>query len=690
MNRDQARRKIENLRRELKRHSELYYKYATPVISDEEYDALERRLAAMESQFPELVTADSPTLAVGDDNDARFPSAAHSRAMLSLANSYDPQEVMAFVDRVQRDLDRTDVTFTIEPKIDGVALAVRYLHGRLDMALTRGDGRTGDVITANACTIKELPVQLPADWENEFPAPCPEGFEVRGEVYLPFSHFHRLNRMRAAERKDLLANPRNATAGTLKTLDSRTVARRGLAAFFYQLFPLDDSQPGVVDLPDHAAEMRVISNLGLPRNPFFRMVTEPREIMVHLEELQIVRGDLDYQIDGAVIKVNERALQQRLGATSKAPRWGLAFKYPAEEAVTTLRDISLQVGRTGVITPVAELDPVELAGSTVSRATLHNWEEMARKDIRIGDTVVVVKGGDIIPKVLKVVTEKRQGSERILPPPQTCPVCGSPVAAVPEQVALRCANSRCPAILAGKLRHFAGRDAADIDGLGGKWVDTFLDLGMVTTPADLFHLRREQLAALPGWGEKSADRLMTGLRKACARPWAARLFSLGIPQVGVTTARTLARRYDSIFALQAATEEELDGLPDIGPVVAQAIVEFLHDPESESLIKRLKESGYFAEKEEVAGGVDNLETGPLAGKTLVLTGTLASFSRSSARALIEAAGGRVATSVSQRTDMVVAGDNPGSKLTKARELDVQVLDEAAFRALVGDDGHEPG
>jgi len=691
MDRKRIRGEIEHLRREIQRHNDLYYKHASPVISDEEYDALERRLRELETAYPELAVAESPTRQVGSDHDARFASAPHSRPMLSLANSYDPQDVEAFVARIERDLGLDEVEFTVEPKIDGVALAVRYRDGLLDVALTRGDGFKGDVITANIRTMAEIPEELAAGWEKVFPPPYPRAFEVRGEAYLGLSRFRQLNRMRAAEGLEPLANPRNATAGTLKTLDARAVARRGLSAFFYQLFPLPVDGEEVHEHPSHEEEVKAISALGLPRNPFLRQARSVEDILAHLDTLQSMRGDLDYQIDGAVIKVNSRELQVRLGATAKSPRWGLAFKYPAAEAVTRVRDITLQVGRTGVITPVAELEPVDLAGSTVSRATLHNWDEIARKDIRIGDTVVVVKGGDIIPKVLRVLTDKRRGDERILPPPTRCPSCGSPVVADGDQVALRCSNDRCPAVLVGRLRHFVGRDAADIDGLGGKWVETFLDLGLVETPADLFALDRARLAALPGWGEKSADRLLAGLDKSRQRPWAARIFSLGIPQVGVTTARTLSAHFGSIDELQQATEEDLAELPDIGPVVAEAIVSFLAEPGTKNLIQRLKEYGYFHEAESDTGAA--IKDGSLAGKTLVLTGTLASLTRKEAADRIAAAGGKLTGSVSRKTDFVVAGSKPGSKLDKARHLGVEVLDEAGFLALVeGDTGadHETG
>ncbi len=680
MDNEKIRQEIQQLRRELQRHNDLYYRHASPVISDQEYDALERRLRELEHAHPELAADDSPTARVGADSDSRFPSLPHSRPMLSLANSYDPQEVEAFVERVRRDLGEEEVVFTVEPKIDGVALAVRYRNGMLDVALTRGDGRNGDVITDNVRTLKQVPERLGDRWRDAFGPSAPDTFEVRGEVYLGLKRFAQLNRMRAAEGLEPLANPRNATAGTLKTLDVGEVARRGLSAFFYQLFPLDE---GAEDPDSHREEMRIIAGLGLPANPFLRVATDAAGIMAHLRKLQEMRDDLDYQIDGGVIKVDLRRQQELLGATAKAPRWGLAFKYPAAEAVTRLLDITLQVGRTGVITPVAELEPVLLAGTTVSRATLHNWDEMQRKDIRVGDTVVVVKGGDIIPKILRVLPENRTGDEQPLPPPTQCPVCGKPVRSDPDQVAIRCVNPFCPAVLAGRLRHFAGRDAADIEGLGGKWVEMFLDKGLVRAADDLFGLTREQLAVLPGWGEKSADRLLASIARAGRRPWSARIFSLGIPQVGVTTARTLARHYDSIDALMRATVDELAELPDIGPIVAEAITGQMANPDFRAFIENLKRSGYFHEKEELEALAGAAEDGPFAGKTVVLTGTLESMPRNRAKALIEAGGGKVTGSVSKSTDLVVAGAKAGSKLAKARELGVPVVDEEAFLTMTG-------
>jgi DNA ligase (NAD+) len=690
-----ARAEAAALRERLRHHRHLYYVEAAPEITDAEYDALERRLLALEARWPELAADDTPTGEVGSDADARFPSLPHSRPMLSLANSYEPAEIDEFVARLRRDLTgpaaAQPLRLTVEPKIDGVALAVRYRDGRLEAGLTRGDGRSGDVVTANAATIAGVPARLPDGWQAAFPAPAPRAFEARGEAYLALSRFARLNDERAEAGLEPLANPRNATAGTLKTLAVEEVRRRALSAFFYQLFPLPEPDGDTApDFADHTAELAALRALGLPVNPFLRVADDAAGVHAHLAELQALRDGLDYQIDGAVVKVDSRAQQLALGSTAKAPRWGVACKFAAAEATTVLRDITLQVGRTGVITPVAELEPVLLAGSTVARATLHNWDELERKDIRVGDTVVVAKGGDIIPKVLRVVAERRRGGERPLPPPDRCPVCASPTVRREGEVALRCGNERCPAVMAGRLRHFAGRDACDIDGLGGRWIDLFLERGLVRDAADLFALRREVLAELPGWGEKSADRLLAGLERARRRPWAAKIFALGIPQVGVSTALTLARHYAGIDALAAARPEQLADLPDIGPVVGEQVGAFFVGQAGGELVASLRAAGFFLEQEELPPAPAAVGDTWFAGRTFVLTGTLGSMTRTEARAAIEALGGKVAGSVSRATHVVVAGEKAGSKLDKARELGVEVVDEDGFRARLAAEGAAEG
>ncbi|MEN8006429.1 MAG: NAD-dependent DNA ligase LigA [Candidatus Krumholzibacteriota bacterium] len=696
MDRDTAAREIARLRAELSRHNELYYQEAAPVISDAEYDALERELKDLESRFPDLAAADSPTRRVGSDRDANFPTVAHSRPMLSLQNSYELEEVEAFDQRVRKELRGAAAAkgpvYSLEPKMDGVALAVRYLDGKLVLGLTRGDGRHGDDVTANVRTFGDIPLELEPGWQDAFPGPGVRLFEARGEAFLTLSRFQSLNRERQAAGLDSLANPRNATAGTLKTLDVAEVRRRGLAVFFYQLFPLDPEDPdngqtlgGDQEFPDHFEEMQALETLGLPVNPFLKKASQLVEIKSILEDLEGQRSALDYQIDGAVIKVADRKSQLQLGATAKAPRWGLAYKFAAEEAVTLLREITLQVGRTGVITPVAELEPVALAGSTVSRATLHNWAEMERKDIRVGDRVVVVKGGDIIPKVLRVLTDERTGKEQVLAAPAACPVCGHATGQQENEVALRCLNPLCPAVVAGRLRHFASRNACDIDGLGDRSIELFLELGLIFGPADLFGLDPSVLADLPGWGEKSAQRLLLGLEQAKRRPWSAKIFALGISQVGVSTALTLARHYPDIDRLRKATAEQLADLPDIGPIVGEAVVSFLASEAGTALTEDLKTAGFFLD-EELLPPPETAYQGDtwFGGKVFVLTGTLERMKRAEAKAAIENLGGKVSGSVSKRTDVLVAGAKAGSKLTKAEQLGVEVVDEDQFEKLLAE------
>lgn len=672
----EAGREVRRLRREIARHNQLYYQDATPEISDAEYDALDRRLRQLEAEFPECADAESPTLRVGSDTDSRFPSARHSHPMLSLQNSYEREDVEAFVQRVQKELGIDEIPFTVEPKMDGVAVALRYRDGQLEMGLTRGDGTHGDVITGNLLELEEIPAAVPKV------AGLPSGFEIRGEAYLKLSRFQQLNEERQERGEEQLANPRNTTAGTLKTLDPAVVRSRGLSVFLFQLLPLETSAG--VPFTDHRGELAALAQLGLPVNPFLRPATDVDGIFAALDDLESLRPQLDYQIDGAVIKVDPLEWQERLSATAKAPRWGLAYKFAAEESETRLRAITLQVGRTGVITPVAELDPVELAGSTISRATLHNWDELQRKDIRIGDRVVIAKGGDVIPKVLRVVTAARSGNEKPLAQPENCPVCSEPVVRVEGEVALRCVNPFCPAVLAGRLRHFVGRDACDIEGMGSRSVDQFLELGMIRQPADLFRLDRDAVAVLPGWGQKSADRLMAGLGEARRRPWAAKIFALGIPQVGVTTARTLAIQYGSIDELLAAGSDALADLRDIGPLVADSIRGFMTSKQGASQIEALREAGFFLDREMQPELPRALTEGAFAGKTVVLTGSLDSMGRKDAKREIEARGGKVTGSVSARTDCVVAGTKAGSKRKKAEELGIEILDEAAFVAILNE------
>jgi DNA ligase (NAD+) len=681
--RREAGREIARLREQIERHDRLYYRDAAPEIDDRQYDALVRRLRELEREFPEFAAPDSPTAAVGSDRDARFPSAPHVRAMLSLQNSYEQAEIVAFDRRVRKELGDEPVVYTVEAKIDGVAVAVRYRGGKLQLGLSRGDGLRGDVITANIATSAAVPARLPAGWAAELPASAPDGLEVRGEAYLTLSRLAQLNRQREEAGLEPLANPRNATAGSLKRLDPGEVAARGLEVFFYQLL-LVDADDLTDDLPSHTEELEVLRRLGFAVNPLLRHATDVAEIVACLDELEAARHELDYQIDGAVIKVDRTEWQRRLGATARAPRWGLAYKFAAEEAVTGVEGIVSQVGRTGVITPVAQLQPVALAGTTISRATLHNWDEVERLDIRVGDTVVVAKGGDIIPQVLRVLPDHRDGTEQVVPPPQSCPVCAEATVRSEGAVALRCINPSCPAVLAGRLRHFASRQACDIDGLGDRWIELLLERGMVRTPTDLFRLEGDALAALPGWGRKSSENLLGSVAQAAERPWAAKIHALGIPGVGVATARTLAREFPNIAALAEADSAELAALPDIGPVIAAQVTDYFARDDVAAFLADLRDVGFLREQEllppSAPADPDAQSASWFAGRTFVLTGTLRNWTRAAAKEQIESLGGRVTGGVSARTDIVIAGANAGSKLEKAHALGVAVADEAEFAA----------
>jgi DNA ligase (NAD+) len=683
MDRERARAEIAALREQIAGHDDLYYRQAAPEITDGEYDALMAELTRLEARFPELADTDSPAARVGSDSDSRFPSLPHSTPMISLQNSYDLQEIEAFTTRVAKELDTEATTFTIEPKIDGVAVALRYQAGRFQLGLTRGDGQQGDVITENLRTLVQIPETLPADWQAIIGCgPETDIVEFRGEAYLGLQRFADLNRERETEGLELFANPRNTTAGTLKTLDSAVVAHRGLSLFCYRILVEGD-----VGFNTHVAEMECLNRLGLPTNDFLATARTIDEIAGHLDDLQRRRPKLDYQIDGAVLKVDDLGMHERLGATAKAPRWGIAYKYAAEEAVTRLESITLQVGRTGVITPVAELTEVLIAGTRVSRATLHNWQEIERKDIRIGDRVAVAKGGDIIPKVLRVLTDQRSGDEQVIARPDDCPVCHQPVEPIDGEVALRCLNVSCPAQLAGRLRHFAARDACDIDGLGGRGVEQLLAAGMIQTIPDLFNLNRDAVAALPGWGEKSADRLLAGISAAGQRPWANKLFALGIPGIGITTARMLAGSFHSIQALMQAEAEDLESLRDMGPESAQSLSSYLSDNDIGVMIEALREAGFLWDEET---NLPEINAGPetwFSNKAFVLTGTLQALKRNVAKTLIETAGGRIVTAVSARTDVLIAGEKPGSKQKKAAELGIEILSEEEFLARLDEAGY---
>ncbi len=662
--------RIQRLRAELARHDHLYYVEARPEIGDREYDRLARELAELEAKCPQARSPDSPTQRVGGTPLAAFAPVRHRVPMMSLDNTYAPEELAAFHERIRRLLAGTPFTCLVEPKIDGVAISLRYEHGRLVSGCTRGDGVTGDDVTANLRTIRSIPLALRLD-------PPPAVLEARGEVFLPRAAFAALNRAREEAGEEPFANPRNAAAGSLKLLDPRLVARRPLDAILYGAGELVG-----IEFRTQADVLAAWRQAGFKTPPRTWPCATLESVFAALDELRDSRREFPFDTDGGVVKINERALYARLGVTAKSPRWAVAFKYEPERAETRLKAITVQVGRTGVLTPVAELEPVPLAGSTIERATLHNADDIRRKDIRIGDLVIVQKAGDVIPEVAGVNTAARSGREIVFRMPAACPVCGGPTTQREGEVAWRCENLQCPAQLKRWLRHFAARSAMDIEGLGEALTDQLVDRGLVRDPADLYRLTVGDVAGLERMGEVSARNLIAGLAASRARDLWRLLAALGIRHVGANIARTLERHYPSLEALMRAERDELEAIPDVGPVVAGSVHAFFREPRVRDLVRRLDAAGVHLKRHTGAAPAG----GPLAGKTLVLTGTLAGCTREEAEQAVRARGGTVSSSVSKKTFAVVAGTDPGSKLVKARALGVRVLDEAAFQALLDGSG----
>jgi DNA ligase (NAD+) len=667
MKRDPGAR-VEWLRREIRRHEHLYYVRSRPEISDYAFDQLMAELRALEEANPALVTPDSPTQRVGGAPVDHLPQMRHATPMLSLDNSYNEGELEEWYVRVSRSLGRKPGGLVAELKIDGVSLALTYERGALARAVTRGNGEVGDEVTGNARTVRSLPLALPEK---------PPLVEVRGEVYLSHEVFSTLNRARREEGEDPFANPRNAAAGSIRLLDPRECARRRLAFFAYQVpRAIGTSFERQSDALERLAEW------GFAVNPGWKRCTSLEEVHAFVAEWGGKRARLGFDIDGVVVKVDSLEEQRVLGTTAKFPRWAVAYKYPPEGERTRVNGIVVQVGRTGTLTPVAELEPVLLAGSTVSRATLHNADEVARLDVRVGDTVWVAKGGDVIPKVVAVDPAARPERTRPFRMPERCPECSTPLVREPGEVAVRCPNRACPAVQRQRLFHFVSRSGMDIEGLGRRLIEQLLEAGMISDAASLWDLDRESLAELPQWGEKSASNLLAELEEARERPLWRLLVALGIRHVGEKAAKVLAERFGSLEALASAGQEGLEQVEGIGPTIAASVVAFLADPENAGLVRRLRQRGVDP-REKVTAGVTSPR--PLEGQTFVLTGTL-SQSREQVAALLEAAGAKVTDSVSRKTSFLVAGANPGSKLEKARELGVKVLDEAGLKRLMREKG----
>lgn len=664
---EKASQRAANLRRELEEHNRRYYEEAAPTISDREYDALLRELADLEKQFPELITPDSPTQHVGGKPLEHFTQVTHRTPMLSLDNTYSENEVVEWFQRLQKLLPNEEIPVVIEPKVDGVAVSLLFENGELKYAATRGDGRVGDDVTQNVLTIREVPRKLRGKCAAAL-------LEARGEVYMTKQGFKQLNEERAAEGLPVFANPRNSAAGSLKQLDPSIARQRPLGLVLHGLGLLEGAE-----IETYSEGLNLLKKCGLRTSEKIWFASSVENVLAAIRELDEVRHDFVYETDGAVVKVESFAQREKLGFTSKAPRWAIAYKYAPEQAETKLLDIKLQVGRTGALTPVAELEPVFVSGSTVARATLHNEEEIARKDIRIGDIVVIEKAGEVIPAVVAVKTERRTGKERKFKMPNECPACGGTVMRDPEQVAVRCINAACPAQLRRKLEHFASRGAMDIEGLGEAMVEQVITHGFVKDVGDIYQLNAEQLSQIERTGEKSISNLLNAIESSKECPLWRLIFGLGILHVGATAARKLADQFHTLDAIMDASLEELQRTYDVGEVMGESIFKYFRDEHNRALIERLRSNGLnFGEKDEHAPVEQNSK---IAGSTWVLTGTL-SQPREEIAELIIARGGKVSGSVSKKTNYVLAGEETGSKLEKAQKLGVKVLSEGEFRTML--------
>ncbi|MBE3587662.1 MAG: NAD-dependent DNA ligase LigA [Thermoanaerobacteraceae bacterium] len=664
--RERARRRVIELRREIEHHNYRYYVLDDPEISDARYDALMRELLQLEKEYPELVTPDSPTRRVGGQPREGFVTVRHRVPMLSLANAFDEGELRDFDRRVRAALPGETVEYVVELKIDGLAVSLRYENGLFVTGATRGDGETGEDITANLITVRAVPLRL----QREVPV-----LEVRGEAYMSKEAFLRLNEAREEAGEPLFANPRNAAAGSLRQLDPSVTASRQLSIFLY-----GTGETEGISFQTHFQTLSVLRELGFPVNRHHRLLANIDDVVEYCRRWQQERFDLPYAIDGLVIKVNSLEQQARLGATMKSPRWAIAYKFPAEQARTRVVDIILRVGRTGVLTPTAILEPVRLAGTTVSRATLHNEDIIRERDIRVGDRVLVQKAGDIIPEVVASLPEERTGEEKPFVMPARCPECGAAVVRPPGEAAARCTNMACPARLREGLIHFASRNAMDITGLGPAVIGQLLRAGLVSDPADLYTLRHDDLARLERLGDKSARNLLEALEKSKANPLHRLIFALGIRHVGERAARLLAEHFGTMDGLSRATYDELVTIPEIGPRIAESVVTFFAQDENRRVLEKLAAAGVNMGREETAPEGEK----PLAGKVFVLTGTLEHYTRQQAQEIIQRLGGRVSSSVSKKTDYVVVGEDPGSKYDKALALGVPILREEDFRRLVGE------
>ncbi len=674
-----AQRRIEELRALIRDYDRHYYLLDDPAVPDAEYDRLMIELRDLEAQHPQWLTSDSPTRRVAGEVAAGFTAVEHLQPMLSLDNAFTAEDIEAFDRRVRARLSRQEerIEYCAEPKLDGLAVSLRYREGELVLAATRGDGTRGEDITANIRTLRAVPLRLRGA--------APYQFEVRGEVFMPFEGFRRMNAAAAAAGEKVFANPRNAAAGSLRQLDPRVTARRPLAVFFYGI----GAWEGALAAPaSQSALLEALAQWGLPTCPEIRAVSGADGCLAYFRELGARRAQLAYQIDGVVYKVNSRADQDTLGYVARAPRWAIAHKFPADEELTVLREVEFQVGRTGVLTPVARLDPVRVAGVLVSNATLHNMDEVLRKDVHLGDTVVVRRAGDVIPEIVRVLPERRPPGAPIPQLPQRCPVCDSPVLRLSGESAARCTGTfSCPAQRKEALRHFASRRALDIEGLGEKLIDQLVDGGWLQAPADIYALAPTTLAGLPRMGAKSAANLMQAIERSRQTTLPRLLHGLGIPGVGEATARALAEHFGALEPLQAATVAQLEEVADVGPVIAAAVHDYLAADGNRQQLQRLRELGVHWPEGPPAQARTALAL-PLAGLTLVLTGRLQGWSREEASERLAALGARISASVSRQTSYVIAGAEAGSKRARAEALGITVLDEEALERLLR--GERPG
>lgn len=663
----QVEKKINELREQIRKHDYNYFILNEPTISDKEYDDLVKELERLEAENPHLITPDSPTQRVSKDLTKEFKPVTHKVPMLSLANSYNEEELLDFDRRVRDGLNAGEkVEYVVEYKIDGASVSLNYVDGLLKTAATRGDGTVGEEITANVKTIKSVPLKInkPADISLKL-----TDFEVRGEIFMKLKDFEALNREREKRGENLFANPRNSAAGTLKMQDAQIVAKRPLNIFLYSLISPEDN------LSSQYENLGILKKLGFPVNPEYRLCKNIEEVLAVCRLFEEKRNQLEYEVDGAVIKVNSISQQNRLGNIAKSPRWAIAYKFKAKQAFTILKRITWQVGRTGAVTPVAELEPVRLAGSTISRATLHNYDEIKRKDIRVGDKVVLEKGGDVIPKIITVVLSERKKNARPVQPPDKCPVCGTKLFKPESEVAYYCENTECPAQIKARLEHFASRTAMDIEGLGEALIDLFVERGFLKTYDNIFDLKnyKDEITKIERLGEKSVNNLLNAIEKSKQKPFDKVLYALGIRYVGAGAAKKLAEHFGSLDALMNASEENITSVPEIGPAIAKSVINFFANPGNRHVIERLKAHGIQTEMEKRF-----IKDNFFSGKTFVLTGALSSMSRDEAAQKIFTLGGKVTSSVSTKTDYVIAGESPGSKMEKARKLGINILNEEEF------------